>query len=153
MENTITTSTDKKYVYEVIGADFDTIGSKALAVKKMLNNYFPKNDYLRRLGVCVFEAEANLAIHTTQGGTIEVLVFSDRVRITAKDNGPGMKDMKKALTPGFSTAPEIARQLGFGGGVGLNNIKRFADYFYIESSKKGTILTFEVWNDDDPTAH
>lgn len=153
MENTLSNSTDKVFLYEVIGAQFDTIGSKALAVKKMLHDYFPKSDYLRRLGVCVFEAEANLAIHTVHGGSIEVMVFSDRVRITAKDDGPGMKDMKKALTPGFSTAPETARQLGFGGGVGLNNIKRFADYFFIESSKKGTTLVFEVWNDDDPTTH
>lgn len=153
MENTLSSSTDKVFLYDVIGAQFDTIGSKALAVKKMLHDYFPKSDYLRRLGVCVFEAEANLAIHTIRGGSIDVMVFSDRVRITAKDDGPGMKDMKKALTPGFSTAPESARQLGFGGGVGLNNIKRFADYFYIESSKKGTTLVFEVWNDDDPTTH
>ncbi len=105
------------------------------------------------MGVCIFEVEANLAIHTSQGGTLEIIVFKDRVRIIASDSGPGIKDLSKALTPGFSTAPESARQLGFGGGVGINNVKRFADYFFLASSKQGTILLFEVWNDDDKAAN
>jgi serine/threonine-protein kinase RsbT len=138
-----------KLTFSVCTSDYPSIGSKALEVKKKLKDFFPKSDYLRRLGVCIFEAEANLVIHTNQGGNLEILVFKDRVRIIASDRGPGIKDLSKALTPGFSTAPESARQLGFGGGVGINNIKRFADYFFLTSSKQGTILLFEVWNDDD----
>ncbi len=135
--------------FAIPASDYPSIGSKALEVKKKLKDFFPKNDYLRRLGVCVFEAEANLVIHTSHGGSISIEIYQDRVRIIVSDNGPGIKDLSKALIPGFSTAPESARQLGFGGGVGINNIKRFADYFFLTSSKLGTILIFEVWNDDD----
>ncbi len=143
------TSLTDKLEFAVISSDYSNIGSKALEVKRSLKNYFPTSDYLRRLGVCVFEAEANLAIHTNRGGSLDILIFKDRVRIVSSDLGPGIKDLSKALTPGYSTAPESARQLGFGGGVGLNNIKRFADYFFLTSSKNGTKLIFEVWNDDN----
>jgi len=142
-----------KLDFSVGASDYPSIGSRALEVKKKLKDFFPTGDYLRRLGVCIFEVEANLAIHTSQGGTLEIIVFKDRVRIIASDSGPGIKDLSKALTPGFSTAPESARQLGFGGGVGINNVKRFADYFFLASSKQGTILLFEVWNDDDKAAN
>ena len=129
-------------------SSYDSVGSKAMEVKKFLKDYFPSQDYLRRLGVCVFEAEANLAIHTTAGGNLRIVIFNNRVKVVAQDTGPGIPDIDKALTPGFTTAPEMARQLGFGGGVGLNNIQRFADSFWLESQKRGTTLVFEVWNDD-----
>ncbi len=129
-------------------SSYDSVGSKAMEVKKFLKDYFPSQDYLRRLGVCVFEAEANLAIHTTAGGNLLIVIFNNRVKVVAQDTGPGIPDIDKALTPGFTTAPEMARQLGFGGGVGLNNIQRFADSFWLESQKRGTTLVFEVWNDD-----
>ena len=130
-------------------SSYDSVGSKAMEVKKFLKDYFPSQDYLRRLGVCVFEAEANLAIHTTAGGNLQIVIFNNRVKVVAQDTGPGIPDIDKALTPGFTTAPEMARQLGFGGGVGLNNIQRFADSFWLESQKRGTTLVFEVWNDDN----
>jgi anti-sigma regulatory factor (Ser/Thr protein kinase) len=129
-------------------SSYDSVGSKAMEVKKFLKDYFPSQDYLRRLGVCVFEAEANLAIHTTAGGNLRIVIFNNRVKVVAQDTGPGIPDIDNALTPGFTTAPEMARQLGFGGGVGLNNIQRFADSFWLESQKRGTTLVFEVWNDD-----
>jgi serine/threonine-protein kinase RsbT len=134
--------------YTVGPSSYDSVGSKAMQVKKFLQDYFPSQDYLRRLGVCVFEAEANLAIHTTSGGDLLIVIYNNRVKVVAQDTGPGIPDIDKALTPGFTTAPEMARQLGFGGGVGLNNIQRFADSFWLESLKRGTTLVFEVWNDD-----
>ncbi len=135
--------------YQVEATSYDSVGSKAMKVKKALSDYFPSKDYMRRLGVCVFEAEANLAIHTSSGGDLEVVIYKNRVKVVAVDSGPGITDIDKALTPGYTTAPEMARQLGFGGGVGLNNIQRFADCFWLESTKRGTTLIFEVWNDDN----
>ena len=134
--------------YTIGASSYDTVGSRAMQVKKALSDYFPSKDYMRRLGVCVFEAEANMAIHTTSGGELSIVIYTNRVKVIAVDAGPGIRDIDKALTPGFTTAPEMARQLGFGGGVGLNNIKRFADCFWLESTKRGTTLIFEVWNDD-----
>lgn len=147
MENTII----NQMQFEVITSDYPAIGSKSLEVKKNLKNFFPTSDYLRRLTVCIFEVEANLTIHTTAGGHLDILVYPDRVRVVSTDSGPGIKELNKALTPGYSTAPESARQLGFGGGVGLNNIKRFADLFFITTTKTGTNFIFEVWNDEDIT--
>jgi len=152
MEDTMSTFKNKLFTYKVQANDYERIGSVAIEVKKMLKHYFSKNDYTRRLGVCVFEAEANLSIHTNHGGTIEVLILENTVRITAKDDGPGIKDLEKALTPGFSTASENARLLGFGGGVGLNNIKRIADYFDLKSSEKGTILICEIRENENTKA-
>jgi anti-sigma regulatory factor (Ser/Thr protein kinase) len=134
--------------YTIGASSYDTVGSRAMQVKKALSDYFPSKDYMRRLGVCVFEAEANMAIHTTSGGELSIVIYTNRVKVIAVDSGPGIRDIDKALTPGFTTAPEMARQLGFGGGVGLNNIKRFADCLWLESTKRGTTLIFEVWNDD-----
>ncbi|MCK5849140.1 MAG: anti-sigma regulatory factor [Caldisericia bacterium] len=138
----------KTLKYSIGASSYDTVGSKAMQVKKALRDYFPSKDYMRRLGVCVFEAEANMAIHTTSGGELSIVIYTNRVKVVAVDSGPGIRDIDKALTPGFTTAPEMALQLGFGGGVGLNNIKRFADCFWLESTKCGTTLIFEVWNDD-----
>lgn len=149
MENPITSFQNILFSYQIKNNEFEKIGSVAIEVKKVLKNYFSKNDYTRRLGVCVFEAEANLAIHTNHGGTIEVLILEDRVRITAKDDGPGIKDIEKALTAGFSTASESARLLGFGGGVGLNNIKRISDFFDLQSNENGTTLVCEIWDHEN----
>jgi anti-sigma regulatory factor (Ser/Thr protein kinase) len=124
--------------------DTGSIGSQALAVKKKLGGFFTKNDDLRRLGVCIFEAEANLAIHTSAGGVITITLLHNAVRVTARDTGPGIADMEKALTMGYSTAPVWARELGFGSGMGLKNIRRVADFFDIKSSPKGTEVVFEV---------
>ena len=75
----------------------------------------------------------NLVVYSTNGGTITVTVDERSVTIDVEDTGPGIEDIDQALTPGFSTAPPWARELGFGAGMGLNNIKANADWFEIHS--------------------
>ncbi len=98
----------------------------------------------RRVGIATFEAEMNLAIFTS-GGTIAALVTGEVVRVTVADAGPGIADIERAMQPGYSTAPDWVRELGFGAGMGLQNIKLHTDDLRIESEVgKGTTLTFAV---------
>jgi anti-sigma regulatory factor (Ser/Thr protein kinase) len=79
----------------------------------------------------------NLVIHTDVGGEITVEVRKDRVKVSAVDYGPGIDDLRQVLQPGFSTAPEWIRDMGFGAGMGLANIKRCADSMKLLSEPGG----------------
>jgi anti-sigma regulatory factor (Ser/Thr protein kinase) len=88
---------------------------------------------VRRIAVICYEAEMNVIIHSL-GGYIEVRILGDRVVISVVDEGPGIPDIEKAMQPGFTTANEKIRALGFGAGMGLSNMKRCADQFSVRSS-------------------
>lgn len=101
--------------------------------------YDPK--VMRRIAVASYESEINMLIHA-YGGDITMDIMDDgQVKLVFKDPGPGIPDLEKALTPGFSTASEKARAMGFGAGMGLPNIQRVTDDFDIQSSQDGTTLT------------
>lgn len=100
--------------------------------------------------MAVYEAEMNLVIHTDIGGEITVEVRKDRVNVSTVDHGPGISDLKQVLQPGFSTAPEWIRDMGFGAGMGLANIRRVSDVMKLTSSPgQGTRLeiVFNFRND------
>jgi anti-sigma regulatory factor (Ser/Thr protein kinase) len=135
------------------------LGDATLSIKRTLEKFFEDDDcfkntvfhssrdFLRRLGICSYEAESNIIIHASSG-LIKVILCCDKIRVSAVDEGPGIKSVIKAFIPGFSTASETARQHGFGAGIGLNNIQKLADFFIILSGvKKRTLLLFEVWRD------
>jgi anti-sigma regulatory factor (Ser/Thr protein kinase) len=88
---------------------------------------------VRRVAVAAYEAETNLIIHTDAGGDLIAEIQPDQIRIVALDRGPGIPDIERALQPGYSTAPDWIRELGFGAGMGLNNIKACADSFALDS--------------------
>ncbi|MBN2619168.1 MAG: histidine kinase, partial [Spirochaetales bacterium] len=96
--------------------------------------------FIRRVAVASYELEINQVVHS-EGGTIKAIFDKDKITIIAKDRGPGIPDLDKALTEGFSTANDWIRSLGFGAGMGLPNSKRVSDDFLIESSPKGTKVT------------
>jgi anti-sigma regulatory factor (Ser/Thr protein kinase) len=75
----------------------------------------------------------NLVIHTDVGGEILVTIRSDRLQIATVDHGPGIENLDQVLQPGYSTAPEWIRQMGFGAGMGLANIKRCSDVMRLMS--------------------
>jgi anti-sigma regulatory factor (Ser/Thr protein kinase) len=86
----------------------------------------------------------NLVIHTTNGGILRVEVQPHAIFIEALDDGPGIEDVELAMQPGYTTAPEEIRALGFGAGFGLSNIKRCVDKMWLESEPdQGTRL--EMW--------
>lgn len=103
------------------------------------------SDVCRRVAIITYEAEINLVIHAG-GGTLQAMISEDHVDLVVKDEGPGIADISKAMTAGYSTATEQAREMGFGAGMGLPNIKRNSDTFEIESEVgKGTTLRSTVF--------
>ena len=99
---------------------------------------------MRRVSVCTYEAEINLVIHS-DGGQIDFEIAEDRITVRAKDVGPGIPDIDKAMTEGWSTATNEVRNMGFGAGMGLPNMKRNADGFDIVSAV-GTGVSGGEWH-------
>ena len=127
--------------FEVKGDDFDSAGRVASITKKYLQKLGIRKDIIRRIAIVCYEAEMNICLHSLGGSmTIEVN-NDDNMIIYAHDKGPGIPDVKLALKPGFTTASEKIRALGFGAGMGLPNIERYADKLEIKSSlETGTEL-------------
>lgn len=113
--------------------NFDSAGEASSKIKRALTRLAVPPQIVRRAAIVTYELEMNLIIHTTAGGEILAEVQPDRIIIRAMDTGPGIPDIEKALQPGFSTAPDWVREMGFGAGVGLNNVQRCADEMLIES--------------------
>lgn len=128
-----------KYSYVINKDDYINAGKVSSQIKKILKELNVRPDILRRMAIACYEAEINMIIHSF-GGEI-TLVIDNKAEFIFKDIGPGIKDITLAMKPGYSTANERARELGFGAGMGLVNIKKVSDEFNIESSTKGTILT------------
>ena len=119
-------------VYDVKALDYRTAGDASATIKRKLKQLGVDSTVLRRIAVASYEVELNLIIHS-QGGTLTIEMSPQEIRLVSKDVGPGIPDIDKALQEGFSTASEEARNLGFGAGMGLPNMKRNADAFLIES--------------------
>lgn len=129
--------------YTVVQDDYVNAGKVSSDIKSTLSEIGVSPKVLRKIAVACYEAEINLIIHA-YGGKVTVDVTDDGViHLEFKDPGPGIPDLEKALTPGWSTASEKARGMGFGAGMGLPNIQRVSDGFHIESSEKGTTLSLE----------
>jgi len=97
-----------------------------------------------RAAISTYEAEINIVAYT-EGGKIIAYIDPDQIKIVVTDRGPGIPDVEKAMKPGFSTAPSWVRELGFGAGMGLPNIKKFTDKMTLRSTvEEGTHLEFIV---------
>lgn len=118
--------------FDVERGAFETAGEASATIKRTLKRLGVDAGILRRVAVATYEVELNLIIHSL-GGRLELAVDENWVRVTASDRGPGIPDIDKAMTEGYSTAPEDVRTLGFGAGMGLPNMKRNADDFSIAS--------------------
>ena len=130
--------------YDVSGEDFTRAGEASGAVKKRLKALGYNTDAIRRVAIAMYEAEINMVIHA-DGGFVDVDIYPDHVAILLSDHGPGIRDVDKAMQEGFSTAPDNVRNLGFGAGMGLPNIKKYTDDMRIETEiGKGTDLYLTV---------
>jgi anti-sigma regulatory factor (Ser/Thr protein kinase) len=85
--------------------------------------------------VATYESEANVVIHSRGEGDIYGFIYEDRIIVRVVDNGVGIEDLDKAMKEGYSTAPDYVRELGFGAGMGIPNMKRFSDKLVILSEK------------------
>ena len=128
-------------VYPVHADDYTCAGEASADIKRKLKQLGVDSKVLRRVSVASYEVELNLVIHSL-GGTLTLLVDPEKVTLISKDVGPGIPDIEKAMTEGFSTASAEARTLGFGAGMGLPNMKRNATEFDIQSEVGvGTTIT------------
>jgi len=119
-------------VYPIQAGNYTEAGEVSAAIKRKLKQLGIDSGVLRRVAVASYEVELNLVIHSL-GGTLTLEVSPQGVRLLSQDVGPGIPDLSKAMTEGFSTANEEARSLGFGAGMGLPNMKRNATTFELKS--------------------
>lgn len=126
--------------YKVTRDDYADAGKVSSSIKQTLSQIGINPQILRRIAVASYEAEINMIIHAWGGKVTLDVSDSGEIRLVFADPGPGIPDLQKAMTPGWSTASEKARSMGFGAGMGLPNIKRVCDDFHIESSSAGTTL-------------
>ena len=130
--------------YRVAARDFGRAGEASSGLKKTLTRLGIHPIVIRRVAVATYEAEINIVVYT-DGGEIVAEVQRDRIKIEALDKGPGIPDIEQAMLPGFSTAPDWVREMGFGAGMGLPNIKSCADRMDLKSTVGvGTHLTIVI---------
>ena len=118
--------------FHVKANDMTAAGDASARIKRQMKQLGIPASVVRRVSVGTYEAEINLVIHA-DGGRIEFMVDEEKITIRVVDQGPGIPDLKKAMTEGWSTASNEVRNLGFGAGMGLPNMKRNADEFDIKS--------------------
>lgn len=132
------------FEYDIPGKDFKRAGEGASRLKTTLRRLGLDPQVVRRVAIATYEAEMNLVIYT-DGGRVRVSVQPHEIIVRVEDSGPGIPDVNKALEPGFSTAPEWVRDLGFGAGMGLDNIRKCASKMVLRSTVgKGTHLLIRI---------
>ena len=130
-----------KLTYHVEGGDLIGAGEASSKMKMALKKLDLPQETIRRAAICMYEGEINMVIHA-DGGRAEVEIAMDHIIIRMIDSGPGIPDVEQAREEGFSTAGEIARDLGFGAGMGLPNMKRYSDEMKIDTTLGvGTTVT------------
>jgi CBS domain-containing protein/anti-sigma regulatory factor (Ser/Thr protein kinase) len=136
--------------YNIRQGDFTHGGAASSHIKRALIRLGASPVIARRIGIAIYEAEMNLIIHTENGGIIRVEIEPHQISIDITDDGPGIKDIELAMKPGYSTATEAIREMGFGAGMGLVNIARCVDFMKLESTLgKGTRLKIKVFLKED----
>lgn len=132
------------FTYDVDGEDFTSAGQASVMVKRNLNQIGFAPEVIRRVSIAMYEGEINMVIHA-HGGKASVIIHENCIEIILEDKGPGIADISQAMQEGFSTAPDNVRNLGFGAGMGLPNMKRYSDSMEIESTVGvGTTITMKV---------
>ena len=137
--------------FEIKGGDFINAGESSIKVRNILKDIGIDSDIIRRVAIVAYEAEMNVVMYAKYG-RIHLFVYSEKILLKIEDKGQGIEDIELAMKPGYSTATEEMREMGFGAGMGLPNIKKNADIFNINSQVgKGTKLelTFNMNNKND----
>jgi anti-sigma regulatory factor (Ser/Thr protein kinase) len=119
--------------YKIIGGNFDRGGLASSRLKERLKKIGIEPAVVRRIMIAAYEAEMNVVIHAHKGD-MWVTLDNKQIQIEVKDEGPGIIDISQAMKVGFSTASAAAKELGFGAGMGLPNIKKHSDLFEIDSA-------------------
>lgn len=130
--------------FEIEGGDFIHAGEVSSKVKRILKDIGISQDVIRRTAIATYEAEMNVVCHAKRG-IFRLAIAPDRVVMVVQDEGKGIADIDLAMKEGFSTASEEVREMGFGAGMGLPNIKKNMDVLNIETEiDKGTRVEMSI---------
>ncbi|HAQ64617.1 MAG TPA: anti-sigma regulatory factor [Bacteroidales bacterium] len=133
------------FEFEVQGGDFATAGNASSQIKKILKQLNVDHRDIKRIVVALYEAEVNIVAHAFKGRIIANIDTSE-VRIRLVDEGPGIPDIELAMQQGYSTASSEVREMGFGAGMGLPNMKKNTDEMHVTSVvDKGTTVELIVF--------
>lgn len=135
---------EKSFVVE--GGSFQNAGTVSGQIKSVLKELGVPKDIVRKVAIICYESEINIVSYAKRG-TITLAVTDDAVKIETKDEGPGIPDIDLAMKEGYSTATAAVREMGFGAGMGLANMKKYSDHLIITSEVGiGTCVTMMVMN-------
>jgi len=134
-----------QFDFEIKGGDFNKAGKASSTIKKKLKQLNIESDFIKRIVVATYEAELNIVAHAEKG-ILTARFEADYILVTVADAGPGIENIEKAMEAGYSTASKRVREMGFGAGMGLANIKKNTDELNIESIPgTGTTLSFKIY--------
>lgn len=127
-----------KLLFSIQGGDFTHAGHPSSEVKKVLKQLDIDGKTIKNIVIALYEAEVNVVAHAWKG-TVSVEIDENKITIWVEDEGPGIPDIDLAMQAGYSTASKEVRDMGFGAGMGLPNIKKNTDELVIETEVgKGT---------------
>jgi len=133
-----------KLSFPITGKNFGAAGEASSRIKGTLQKIGVAPQIIRRVAIVAYETEMNIVIHADRG-ELTLTVNPDCIEIVAADSGAGIADRELAMQEGYSTAPDYIREMGFGAGMGLPNIKRCADKFDLQSEPgKGTTVYVRI---------
>jgi anti-sigma regulatory factor (Ser/Thr protein kinase) len=133
-------NTSHKYSFDIEGGNFNAAGTVSMRIKSILKQNGLPDDVVRKSAIVSYEAEINIVSYARKG-FINLTIKPEAVEIEVTDEGPGIPNIEQAMQQGYSTATQAIREMGFGAGMGLHNIKSYSDKFDISSEvNKGTFL-------------
>ncbi len=118
--------------FHLTGGDFTNAGVASSELKSILTNLGINPVFVRRAAIATFEAEMNVIIHAV-AGVMYYQITDDFIKVIINDMGPGIPDIEQAMQEGYSTAPDWIREMGWGAGMGLPNMKKNSDEFKVDS--------------------
>lgn len=131
--------------FTIKGGDFINAGTVSVKIKRLLKEIGLKPDIVYRAAICCYEAEMNVVMYALEA-TLDFTITPENIMISLSDKGPGIKNIELAMKEGYSTATDRMREMGFGAGMGLPNIKNNADVFEITSVvSQGTNISFKFY--------
>lgn len=131
--------------FNIKGGDFINAGNVSVQIKKILKEIGVKPEIVYRVSICCYEAEMNTTMYADEG-QLDFTITPNEVSILIEDKGKGIENIALAMREGYSTATAEMKEMGFGAGMGLPNIKKNSDEFKIESEiNKGTLLSIKVY--------
>lgn len=130
--------------FKIKGGDFKNAGTVSILIKKILKEIGLSQDIIYRIAICSYEAEMNTIMYA-DNANVDLIITPGEIKIIFEDSGKGIENIEMAMREGYSTATNEMREMGFGAGMGLPNIKKNSDEFNIESEvAKGTKLIIKV---------